>query len=350
MNDLTKYLLDLVLIKNLAQFIQNRTKQVENRLKQIKPFSWEAALLMSLFSWFVYLLVQGFYTKKLISVFAWGFLILGTDWALLSKQIKIPLIGFKFQHGPWITGAIACIALLSNDFLLTDWQGALISWPIISALFAGYSKFIQYGLKWQLPNASGRQELVLLFLLSSLFSCWFQFHFMVQDILRLYPNLLADNFDRSVFVVRSNPTGKITSKGYALLEAAEATVRQELTGKTWLEAQRWLNQIDSIEADLSRRIIAATYQDRLPREQQFWKITAETVFKQSSVDLDLRAIWEGPSSRPGGYTLRRACTVSQIAMPPPKTFEEMQKQETLGGSYQLFCQPTGEERVETGIQ
>lgn len=346
MNNLTNYLLDLVLIKNLTQFVQKQTKQVEARLKQVKPFSWEAALLMSLFSWFVYLLVQGFYAKKLISVFAWGFLILGTDWALLGKQIKIPLIGFKFQHGPWITGAIACIALLSNNFLLTDWRGTLISWPIISAFFAGYSKFIQYGLKWQLPNAVGRQDLVLLFLLSGLFSCWFQFHFMVQDILRLYPNLLADNFDRSAFVVRSNPARKPASKGYALLETAEATVRQELTGKTWLEAQRWLNQIDSVEADLSRKIIATTYQDRLPREQQFWQITAEPSFQQASVNLILRALWKGPSSRPEGYTLRRDCTVSQIAMPPPQTFEEMQRQEGLGSSYQLLCQPTKEERSD----
>lgn len=344
MDTITRLLLDFFLFKNFAGFVRNQTKKVQDWLSKVKPFSWEATLLLSLFSWFVYLLVQGFYAKKFVSIFAWGFLILGVDWALLGKQVTVPLLGFKFQYGAWLTGALACAAFLSNDFIITDLRGALISWPIFSAFFAGYSRFIQPGLKWQLPNPDGRQELVLLFLLSGLFSCWFQFHFLIQDILELYPNLLADNFDRSGFVMQLNRIRRPTSKGYPLLEAAESTVRQELSGKNWIEAQRWLRNIDSVESDLSRRVIDTLYDDQLPREQQLWQITADTAFRQSSVDLTLRATWKGASSRVGGYTLRRLCIISEVANPPPQTFEQMQTQETLGNSYQITCQQTEEER------
>lgn len=342
MDNLTRFLLDFFLFRNFAKFARNQAKKVQDWLSHIKPFSWEATLLLSLFSWFVYLLVQGFYAKKIVSIFGWLFLILGVDWALLGKKVTIPLIGFKFQHGPWITGAIASAAFLSNDFIITDLRGALISWPIFSAVFAGYTRFIQPGLRWQLPTPEGRQELVLLFLLSGLFSCWFQFHFLVQDVLELYPNLLADNFDRSSFVMQLNRIRRPTSKGYPLLEAVESEAREDLAGKNWIEAQRWLRNIDSVESDLGRRAIDAVYGDQMPREQQLWQITADTTFKQASVDLVLRAKWRGASSRLGGYTLRRLCIVSEVAVPPPQTFEDLQAQ--AGNLYQMTCQTSEEER------
>ena len=186
MNKLTQLLLDWFLLRRLGQTVRTRTQKTQAWLNNVKPFSWEAMLLLSLFSWFVYLLLQGIYAKKFISIFAWAFLIFGIDWALLGKQVTIPLIGFKFQHGPWITGAIASLAFLTNDFIITDWRSALISWPILSAVIAAYSRFIQPGLKFGTPGSTGRQDLVLLFLISGLISCWLQFHFLIQDILRTY--------------------------------------------------------------------------------------------------------------------------------------------------------------------
>lgn len=321
--------------------VRSRAEQVQAWLKKVKPFSWEATLLMSGFSWSVFLLVQGDFAKHLISAFAWSFLIVAVDWALLGKTITIPLIGIKVQYGPWLTGAIACVALLSNNFIITSLRSALISWPIFSAVFAGYSRFIQPGLRWQVPNPEKRQELVILFLICGLFSSWFQFHFLIQDVLQQYPNLLADNFDRSAFVVRLNPVQRTTSKAYPLLETTETIVREELLGKNWIEVQRWLRNIKDAEAAIEQEAINRIYSDQNPREQQLWQITTDTAFEQTGINLVLRAKWRGATSRPGNYyILRRSCAVTEAVVPPPKSFEDLQK----SSAYQLTCQPTQEER------
>lgn len=343
MNDLTRFLLNFFLLKNLVPFVRERFKQIRARIAQIKPFSWETALLLSLLSWFVFLLVQGRFVKHFVSIFAWGFLIVGTDWALMGKKITIPLIGFSFQYAPWITGALACAAFFSNDFIIRDWRSALISYPIFAAGFMGYSKFIQNGLKWQLPDPGGRQDLVLSFLFCGLLSCWFQFHFLVQDLMQQYPNLLTDDFSDSAFVTRLNPLRKPTTRAFALLEATELRIRQELAGKTWVEAEAWLRNVDSVEADLSRQVIDQVYGDRLPREKQLWQITADPVASPTKVELSLQATWLGASSRPSGYTVQRSCSISQAAAPPPQTFEEMQTQQQTGGSYEFVCQPSRDE-------
>lgn len=343
MNRLTTALLNWVLLKKVGQTVRRRTQQMQNRLNTVKPFSWEALLLLSLFSWFVYLLLQGFYAKKLISVFAWLFLIVGLDWALLGKSVRLPLISFKLQYGPWITGGVACLALLSNRFIITDWQSALTSWPIISAVFAAYLRFIQPGMKLGPPGAAGRQELVLLFLISGLLSSWFQFHFLIQDTLAHYPNLLADSFERSAFVTRINLNRQPTTKAYPLLTATEAAVRQSLTGKTWIDVQRWLSTIKATEPELSRRAIASVYGGELPREQQLWKITTDAganAANPTSLDLILRVRWQGASSRPGGYTLRQACLVREQTLPNPQTFEQLRQ-----SGFQLTCQAAVEEPV-----
>jgi hypothetical protein len=346
-NELTKFLLNFFLLKNLVPFVRERFRQFRERLSKIKPFSWETALLLSLLSWFVFLLVQGRFVKHFVSIFAWGFLIIGTDWALMGKKITIPLIGFPFQYAPWLTGALACAAFFSNDFIIRDWRSALISYPIFAAGFMSYSKFIQNGLKGQLPNPDGRQGLVLSFLFCGLLSCWFQFHFLVQDLVQQYPNLLTDNFDRSVFVTRLNPLRRPTTRGFALLEATELTVRRELAGKTWVEAEAWLRNVDSVEAALSQQVLDQVYGERLPREKQLWQITTEPILSPAKVELNLRAIWLGASSRPNGHSLRRSCIISQAAAPPPQSFEEMQTQQQTGGSYEFVCQNTQDDSTAT---
>ncbi len=344
MNRLTQFLLNFVLLKRVGQILRDWVQQVQTRLTNIKPFSWEAMLMLSLFSWFVYLLLRGFYAKKIVSVFAWGFLIIGSDWGLMKQQVKTWLIGFPFQYGPWITAAIASVALLSNDFIVTSWQGALISWPILAAIFAAYPRFIQPGFKFGLPGAEGRQDIVLLFLISGLFSSWFQFHFLIQDLLRTYPNLLNDRFERSIFVTRFNapPSDPAvppdSPKARELLIATEANIRQNLTGKDWIATQQWLSRIKTLDPDLGSQVMASVYGDRLSREQRLWQISADVgmnAANNANLDLILTVRWLGASSRPGGYQLRQTCLVSQVTdQPPPQTFEQMQRQT----GFLLTCQ------------
>ena len=344
MNRLLNFLLKWFLLRDFGQQVRRRIQQLQNWLNAVKPFSWEAVLLLSLFSWFVYLLMNGIYAKKFISVFAWVFLMVGIDWALLGKQLRIPLIGFKLQYGPWITGMIACLALLSNSFIIINWRSAVISWPILSAVFAAYPRFVQPGLKFGPPGAAGRQDLVLLFLISGLLSSWFQLHFLIQNTLRTYPNLLADSFERSAFVTRMNLVNQPTTKAYPLLRATEAAVRQALTGKTWIETQRWLSNIKTTEPDLSRQAIQSVYGDQLQREQQLWQITTEAgvnAANRATIDLILRVRWLGASSRPGGgYLFRQTCLLSEVVSSSPRSFEQLQQT-----GFQLTCQDAVEERA-----
>jgi hypothetical protein len=331
-----RFLVDLFIIRNLRKAAQEWGRRIQTRLKQIKPFSWETALLLSLLSWSVYALLQGYYAKKLVSVFAWGFLIIGVDWALLGQKIRIPLVGFQFQPGPWLTGAIACWAFFSNDLLIHDFRSALISWPIFSAVFASYPRFIQTGLRWQIPDSSGRQDLVLIFLVAGLLSAWFQFHFLIQDLLVAYPNLRADPcaFQSSWFVTQINPVQKRpTSQGYFVLLAVEQAIRQDLSGKNWIEVQRWLRNIETVQPDLSRRALDAVYHSQPSREKQLWQITASTAPNPLNIDLFLRAHWLGATSFENGYTLNRVCKVQASTTSPPQTLNDLQTQQT----YQFNC-------------
>lgn len=350
--DFNRFLLDLFLFKNLLPFFRRQWQNLQTRIQKIKPFSWESALLLSALSWSVYLLVQGYYVKKFVSFFGWVFLIVGVDWALLNRTVQLPLIGFKFKQGPWITGAITCIALLSNDFILQDWRSALISWPIFSAVFAGYTRFLQPGLQLKTPDATGRQELVLLFLVAGLLSSWFQFHFLIQDLLQAYPTLLQEDLSRSAFVMRlgnqrsqpnSSSNNQSLAAGYTLLDAAEAIVRESLAGKNWLDAQQWLRSIDrnndsGTAFDLTQPTLQRVYgepSEQRSRQRQLWQITADSSFASSQVDLQLTATWLGPTAQPGAAVQRR-CTVREVVNPNPQTFNDLQQ----GSTFDMSCQPS----------
>jgi hypothetical protein len=346
-DNLTRFLLDFFLFRNFAKFASAQAEKVQQWLKTVKAFSWEATLLLSLFSWFVMLLLEGIYVRKFVSIFAWGFLIIGLDWALLGKDykgktIQIPLIDYKLKYGPWLTGMVATMAFFTNDFIIRDWQGALISWPIFSAVLASWNRFVKAGLKIELPKSEDRQDIVLLFLISGLLSSWFQFHFVIQDVLQRYPSLRSEDFSRSVFVTRIGAAPPAMPKGYEILDAAETVVRETLNGKSWIEAQRWLNELTNGEdrtttqTNLREQMIRRVYGEELPRESAFWQILPETVFQSSQVDLLLRAIWRGPTSQPDRSVFRRLCTIREVVNPNPQSFEDLQQ----GSSFDLQCQPS----------
>ncbi|NJR65855.1 MAG: DUF5357 domain-containing protein [Leptolyngbyaceae cyanobacterium CRU_2_3] len=171
-------------------FIGKLLDHIREQLKDVKPFSWQVSLLLSLFSWFTYLLIREPAVKQFVSLFGWFFLIIGTDWALMKQDITIPGFQFKIKYGPWLTGAFLSCAFWSNGLIIYDAQGAFVSWPLFSVVFAGYSRFIQPGPTFKTPNADQRRDLVILGLVGMLFSCWFRFHFLLQDFSNIIPVLL----------------------------------------------------------------------------------------------------------------------------------------------------------------
>ncbi|MBF2000349.1 MAG: DUF5357 family protein [Synechococcales cyanobacterium M58_A2018_015] len=309
MNNFFRFLFEVLLLKRFVALTKVLATRLQHWLNQVKAFPPTPILMLSLLSWVVYWLLQGEFPRRLVSILAWLFLIVGTDWALLNRTFTIPILDFKFQYRPWVVGLLTCFALWNYNFLIQDHRSLLVSWPIVSAFFAGYPKFLKTGPEWQIPDAKGRQDLVILLLLSGLYSCWFQFHFAIQDLLRQYPSLLSDEFDRSAFVVRVNPLQRRPlPRGNQFLEAAASAIQDELRPKTGSEAQTWLSNLESNLPAIQERALTQTYGMTPLRESRLWRLTAEPQLAEPDSRLLLRLTWTGPGLR-GPYTLRKSCLV-----------------------------------------
>lgn len=295
-------------------------EHVQKQFQGIKAFSWQTCLLLSLLAWCVCLLIQAEGLRKFVGVFAWFFLIVGTDWGLLEqelkarkadKEFKVPLLGLKLRYSPWITGALITLAFWSYDFFITDARSALVSWPIISLVVAAFPRFLKPGPKlkhFSELDVAARQDLVILSLIALLLSCWFEFGFQIQDILQQYPSMQADSFARSAFVVQAPIKNQPVPRGVPMLEQAQRLVRDRIAPLSWNEARQWLQNIPSQVPTLNAQVKEAVFGNP-PRleESQFWSLSAQ--FKEEIPDdrLILQAIWRGPSSQPGGYVLQQNC-------------------------------------------
>jgi hypothetical protein len=316
--------------------------KIDAFIAQFKMFSWQMALMLSLLSWVVYLIVLDPNLKQFVSIYGWVFLILGVDWFFLDdkedkKKPKIPGLNIRLSLGPWITGALICLALLSYRFILTSFSEALVAWPLVSVGVAVFHKFLRPGFSplFRIPNdVEVRQDLVLLALIGALFSCWFQFSILLEDILDQYPSIAGDDFSNSAFVVRTSPAAsQVPPGGATLLNTVEAQIRQDLSGRSWLDVQRWLRDIENQVPRLERRMIDQVY--GIPsrvEESQFWRLEADFQDVLPNDILRLRLFWFGPSSRAGGYALEKVCLVQRAGLTAPGATP------VLGESYQMECQ------------
>lgn len=326
--------------KNLF-FIPAITSFQKNTKGKVKPFSAQILFLLSLLSWLVWLIVQDRDAKQFVSLYGWFFLIVGSYWFftdnLEKKKLVIPGLKFRINYGPWVTAALIVLAFWSNEFLIPTATVALVVWPIVSVSIAAFQKLLirqSDEVVVTLPkDAAVRQDLVIVVLIGLLVSCWFQFYFLLQDILEEYPTLLDDNFGNSAFV---SPIGTrtATARGVTILETAEARIRRELAGRSWLQVQQWLRNIKAEVPRLEREIIDQAYADNPGLEESdLWRFNAE--FSDALPDdiLQLQAIWIGPSSRPGGYYLEKTCLIRPVSSQSSLT-ERYQ-----GIPYDMDCQP-----------
>lgn len=348
MGDFFQFIVGLSLFRRLRESLVEQVQRLQKSLRQIKPFSWQTALLLSLLSWLVYLLLQEEIARRIVSFFGWGFLILGVDWALVKRKVTVPILGLQLRYAPWVTGAILTLALYTNRLLIQDIPGALTSYPIFSALLATIPKFVHPGPTFKAPNRAGRQDIVLLLLLGSLYSCWFQLYFEVQNLANQYPSLMADDMSRSNFVVQMerDPT---QTRGIEILNVTESTIRETLNRlPTWTDVQQQLSQI---QTEVPRLATIARYEvygnPPQSREYRLWRLNAKTIpdpQQPNSLLLQLQALWYGPSSNGRGYILQRSCEVqpagSQIPLPLGLPFGQSgQAPGSPALAYQMNCRP-----------
>ena len=271
--------------------------------------SWQTFLYLAAFSWAVSFVATGFAQVFIIQM-GWFFLIIAVWWLIYVDDIQKALTFLGFFYGPWIVGALICVFLFGNWSAYPDALPYVV-WPIISTIVAAIRPkyFIKPGPTFKVPDANGRQELIILLLSNLVLSCWFQLHFALQDLLVEYPSLNIDKFDRSAFVVKVSSQEQTVIKGSTILGLAEAEVEAELEGRPWSEVEKWLyevnDRIQPIEAAVKRQIAPS-------KENDLWHLRSKVVSGSPDYDLRLFAVWRGPSSKSTGYHLSKSCQIQQV--------------------------------------
>ena len=207
-------------------------------------------MLLSLFSVvmaaFMSPAVQG-----IVSSCGWFFLIVAIWWFVHEKNVQSALsfdgVFTKIFLGPWIVASLIVLAVFGSwsgfANLLRVAPSAFICVAPLAALIALAPKFIKSSKEktpeFTIPATKDRQGMVLFVLSHLLIACWFQFYFLLQGWLNLYPSLLAEDFGRSSFVVRVQPNIQV-SRGREVLNAAESDLRDRLNNQNWSAIERWL--------------------------------------------------------------------------------------------------------------
>lgn len=298
------------MVNGMVNLFKNTFKQTSqtvgytfNRVRPPRSFSWQMLLLLSVFSWVLSLLAEADWLSRFLTNGAWLFLISGVNWALLENPVRV----FGLNLGPWITGALVGLFLFGQGESI-DLQVVLVLWPLISTAIAIFPYFLSKDLQVMVPNTKAQQQIVLLILINLVLSCWIQFYFNVQKWLTQYPSLLVSDFSASAFVLTLSDIDALP-RGVPLLEQAEALIVNEIDGKPWSYAERWLFQIDNNLPELRADAL-----ERLPEaeEDHFWNLQEEVDSAGTNYKLNLRAIWTGPGTQTQPYALQETCEIRQV--------------------------------------
>ncbi|NES18944.1 MAG: DUF5357 domain-containing protein [Symploca sp. SIO3E6] len=330
-------ILDFLLAIVLLKWLLNFCKSVISIFVPTTPFSYQTLFLLSLFAYFMSMLSDGIVRKLLLAVVG-IFLILGVYWATTAnkelwiyrdQKAKPKKDGLPLSA--WITGAILCIYIfICLPMLLLDripesgGPLALVAWPLISVIIAAAPNFMELEedeLRAKTPSPSRRQNLVILFSINILISCWFQFYFLIQNWLTQYPSLMADDFSQSAFVVQIAAPTQLEKqigfqpkrpRGVAILETMELDLKEQLDGKLWSEVEKlllpeerekWVTAV----AEKAKTKLSPVKEDRL------WTVTSDVSSRDSGYSLELQAIWQGPHSRPeSSYPEQKSCQITPV--------------------------------------
>ncbi len=293
---------------------------LQKNLRPPSAFSWETLILLSIFSFYMEWLARSGYLKNLLDNLGWIFLIFGVYWATTSTRFL--RIGYKakpwtpgFPLSPWITGALVSFYLFNSrtgEFR----PETLIYWPTISAIIYALPDFLGDNLTLKSPKPDRRQFLVVVIGTQLLITCWFQFHFLVQNLIAQYPTVLSDDFRKSAFVVKWETPQQTIPRGANILESMEPKLRERLSDKPWPEVERSLLQgkerdkwINSIAQQTKKQLSPSAQEDAL------WPIKYSVKKFKSGYNLVLQANWKGPRSDPKqNKVLTKSCQITPLSL------------------------------------
>ena len=293
-------------------FLEGVYERIRRLIVPPKAYSWQTLIYLSIFSWFASSLAVG-YVKDIISFFGWLFLIAGTSWYTTDDPLRIP--GTFMPVGAVLTGFLVSVfAFGREEDVITP--RTIVLWPTISAIITAIPEFFEGSgtdVQTQIPKPEIRQRVIVLVASCMILSCWIQFYFVMDNWLKEYPSLLADNFRNSTFVVSRQSQAKIPANGVVILDNLQPLVEEQIAGRPWSQVERWLIDADQQVGNLGRRVV----EKNLAKfdEKELWLVKPRVVNTKSGYILDLLSIWTGPSSNPRGFYLKKSCRVEPVAAP-----------------------------------
>ncbi len=254
----------------LTKFVSEIYAGIKKLLVPDRAYSWQTLIYLSLFSWGISYFATGA-IRDIIAFCGWLFLIAGTAWYTTDDPARVP--GTYMPVGALITGFLVSVfAFGQNEDGISS--GTIVLWPTISALITAIPEFFEGSgtdAKAQLPKPEDRQKIVVLIASCMVLSCWLNFYFVVNNWLDQYPSLLSDNFQRSTFVIRTEPPVRISPNGSLILRELQPRLEQEISSQPWAQVERWLQNADTNISRLSQQVIQ---EKRLKEkeEKDLWRI------------------------------------------------------------------------------
>jgi hypothetical protein len=276
-----------------------------NKILPPQLLHWKTPILISIVLFLMSAVeIKNKELKNILTDLGWLFITIGLGW----RTNKPPFVFWGISISPWIIGALISV-FLSENLVLNRQFIAVIFWPLISVCLATIVGFIQSGAKLQNPPPLIRPEFLVVILIHLLISCWLTFHFIIQGWLEEYPSLLAEDFSKSSFVISLNPSTLTNSRGMLMIELMEEELNIKTRNQSWEKVEAWLIDMSRKQVSMRNEIF-----NKIPalRENSSWDLQIQMIQGQSLYRIKLLAIWRGPSSKPGGYTMSKVCEVTKI--------------------------------------
>lgn len=328
--------------------IDSLNSTIKKQLGEVKAFSWQTLIGLSLFSWLVAFAVSSAVMQSFISWLGWVFFTLGVGWG--TEKTKIEVWDLELYLGSWLTGALVCGIVLPR-YLPGSVEFYLTLWPLLSVGIALAPQLLKYQFDlvnpWVNPTEhkaakdlpGDRQVFINLVLFGTLLSCWLQFHFLVQDWLEEYPSLRLEDFSQSSFVIKLPTRTPPQSLGARLLGEVEPVLQEQFANQTWSEVEQWLRNLEQEKLQLWEQLqtsllntarqpeaeanadggatehevdpeAIASLERAIERESPLWNLQAAVLpLDTPSYTVRFQAFWRGPTTLEQGYYADRTCTI-----------------------------------------
>jgi Family of unknown function (DUF5357) len=274
--------------------------------KFLKPphfFHWKTLLLISFVLWIAAVLTMNVLEWQQAFI-TWGYLffLAGISWFFKEK----PLIFKGFSLHPWLIALLISLFFFYNlpEGHLTGF--AAIVFPLFSVCIASIYEILESGVKWEISIPLIRANFIIFLLLHCLISCWIGFNVLMEQWLKDYPSLFAENFNNSAFIIKIKSSSINDSRGILIIKTLEDYLILKTEKQPWKQVENWLLDIHNKRVNLRKEGLKTL--GKLP-EDSLWKFSPNMVQGESRYQLQLLVRWYGPSSRPYGYSVTKTCEI-----------------------------------------